>query len=230
MKLAVILSVGILLALPAMGHDLTPRQKQLKDKIIQLARKNTNNIDNRPEVRAKIDQLIQKLTKDLPPVDEKAWKQDAVGSWKQLWADEQNNGSPEIKQNLDRIYQYVAPTGFAVNLGERIMPNGERVTFALRAQGTVSGNVQTTRILSGYFKSTPLLSGMSIPYLANDILSNSFEIFTPMQLGEFPNGPINAEGDLTISFLDEDLKVGTAPNVYTGVSEMFVMVRERIIP
>lgn len=230
MKLAIILALGMLMALPGFAIDLTPRQQELKAKIIQLAQDNTNNVTNRPEVRAEIDALIVELTKNLPPVDEKTWSNYAVGPWKQVWADEQNNGSPEIEQNFDRIYQYVAPTGFAVNLGQRKLPNGQQVTFALKAQGTVSGNVQTTKILQGFFKATPLLSSMSITYLAEDILNERFEIFTPTQLGDFPKGPINAESDLTFSYLDADLKVGTAPNVYTGDSEMFVLTKESIIP
>lgn len=210
--------------------SLTAEQRSLKQQIIKLASMNTNNMANRPVVRAELDNLITQLTSDLPLVTAQTWTQHATGSWKQLWADEQNNGPSEIGQNLDRIFQYVTIDGKAVNLGERILPNGQRVTFALRARGAVNGNIQKTTILEGFFKDTPLLSGMSISYLAKDILDQRFAIFTPTNGGTFPNGPINAESDLTFSYLDEDLKVGTAPNVYTGFNEMFILVRQEIIP
>lgn len=219
-----------LFSFSSFAYELTAERRSLKEKIIKLANANINNIQNRPIVRAELDNLVAQLTADLPLVTAQTWVNHATGSWKQLWADEQNNGPSEIGQNLDRIYQYVTADGRAVNLGERILPNGMRVTFALRAKGAVTGNVQTTTILEGFSKNTPLLSGMSIPYLANDILNETYAIFTPTQLGEFPNGPINAESDLTFSYLDEDLKIGTAPNVYTGFNEMFILVRQNIIP
>jgi hypothetical protein len=222
--------LGLLLALPVMAGELTARQQELKNQIIQIARKNTTNTQNREEVRAQLDALLIQLTRNLPSVDEQTWKTFATGSWKQIWADEENNSAPGIGQNFDRIYQYVNSAGLAVNLGERILPNGQRVTFALKAKGIVSGNVQTTKILEGFFKDTPLLSSMSIPFLANDILNQTFAIFTPTKLGEFPAGPINAQSDLSFSYLDADLKVGTAPNVFSGFEEMFVLVREEIIP
>ncbi len=225
-----ILITGLLFSLSALTSELSPRQMALKKEIIKIARTNTNNVQNRVEVRDKLDQLVAELTRGLPQVSEGDWAKFATGSWKQIWADEQNNGNPQIGQNFDRIYQYVTKEGFAVNLGERILPNGQRVTFALTAKGSVSGNIQTTKITAGFFKGTPLLSGMSIPYLAQDILSGNNAIFSPTQLGSFPNGPINAVSDLTFSYLDENLKVGTAPNVYTGFEEMFVLVKEEIIP
>ena len=222
--------IALLMALPIFAGELTTRQQELKNQIIEVARLNTSNVANRVQVRAEIDALILELSRSLPPITAQTWTKYAVGSWKQLWADEQNNSTPDIDRNFDRIYQYVSPTGLAVNLGQRTLPSGERVTFALKARGVVTVNVQNTKILEGFFKKTPLLSSMSIPFLANDILSNSYSIFTPIKLGEFPRGPVNAESNLTFSYLDEDLKIGTAPNVYTGANEMFILVRENIIP
>lgn len=222
--------LSLFFSLSIYANNLTEQQRALKQQIINIATQNTNNIQNRPQVRAQLDQLVAQLTSNLAPVTTQTWVDHATGPWKQLWADEQNNGPAEIGQNLDRIYQYVTADGRAVNLGERVLPNGTRVTFALRASGVVNGAIQTTTIHEGFFKNTPLLSGMSIPYLAHDILDKSYEIFTPTLLGVFPNGPVDAQSDLTFSYLDEDLKVGTAPNVYTGFVEMFVLVKQEIIP
>jgi len=208
---------------------LSPRQLIVKKKIIKIAKENTNSVINRVEIRSELDQLVQELTQNLPLVDTDTWVQYATGSWKQLWADEQNNGPSSIGQNFDRIYQYVSSKGQAVNLGERILSGNRRVTFALRAKGSVNENIQNTQIKEGFFKETPLLSGMSIKYLAEDILNKRYQIFTPTILGEFPQGPINAQSDLTFSYLDQDLKIGTAPNVYTGFNEMFILIREEII-
>ncbi|MBY0383622.1 hypothetical protein K2X05_00560, partial [bacterium] len=97
--------------------------------------------------------------------------------------------------------------------------------FALEAKGTVVDNIQTTEILDGFVRNQDLVTGESLQLLADDIFNKSFSIFTPVKLGKFPNGPIGAKSDLTISYLDDTLKIGTAPNVYTGVSEMFVLER-----
>jgi len=222
-----LIGLTTLLALSFSAHaELSPEKQELKAEIINIATENTNNIDNRIEVRQVLDQKIAELTKGLPKVDEKRWAKFSPGSWKQVWADEQNNGDAPIAQNFDRIFQYVTSEGRAVNLGERIFPDGTRVTFALEAIGTVKGDTQNTKIVSGFSKTEGLYSGMSIEYLSQDILSQTLEIFTPAQLGTFPKGPINAESDLKFSFLDADLKVGTAPNVFTGESEMFVLIRQ----
>ncbi len=201
----------------------------IKKEILDLARANTLSTKNRVEIRSELNQLTAELIKDRPLVSEKQWVLFAPGPWKQIWSDERNNDPQNVKQNLNRVYQFVTPDGRAVNLGERIMLDGGIVTFALRAKGTVKGPIQTTEILSGFFMPSEMTSGTSIEELSMDILDETFTYFTPVQVGQFPNGPVGAKSDLNILYLDDDLKIGTAPNVFTGESEMFVLERAEYI-
>jgi hypothetical protein len=215
-------SLLFLLAIPTWAKPVD----QLKQEITVLAKANTTEVQNQWEVRGELDVLIKQLTKQTSPVTEQQWLTYSPGSWRQIWSDEADNspaGSPP--RNLDKIFQYVTSDGRAVNFGERVLPNGQRVTFALEAVGAVSGNVQNTKILKAFSRNQGLNSGEYLSVMSEDILSGQLQGFTEIAAGEFPKGPINAESDLTILFLDEDIKIGTAPNVYTGESELFVLER-----
>lgn len=200
--------------------------QKIKSQILAFAKKNTSNIANRPEVRKDLESLLFQLECKSKAVDETTWLQYSPGSWRQVWSDEADNspaGAP--KQDLEKIFQIVTPQGRAVNFGVRVLPNGQRVTFALEAKGTVAENIQATEILNGFVRNDDLKTGEWLQVLANDIFNATYSVFNPIKLGAFPNGPINAKSDLTIRYLDEELKMGTAPNVFTGVSEMFVLER-----
>jgi hypothetical protein len=199
---------------------------ELKQEISKISKANTTALNNQSLIRAELDVLIQQLVQKTDEVTADQWAEYSPGAWRQIWSDEADNspaGSPG--RDLDKIYQYVTTEGRAVNYGERILPGDQRITFALEAVGQVQGNVQTTTILKGFSRGTGLESGESLTVMSNDILNETFEIYEPVELGEFPNGPINASADLTIHFLDHNLKIGTSPNVYTGNSELFVLER-----
>ena len=204
--------------------------EEIKMDIVNLAEANMSNKMNRPEIRKQLNILVTELTDKSTPVSLFTWQLHAPGSWQQIWADEADN-SPEgaPTQNLEHIYQYVEENGRAVNLGERIFPDGSLKTFALEAIGSVKGNLQTTEILKSFVFDDGIEQGLSLRAMAKDILENKNLLFQEVMLGEFPNGPIGAKSDLKMLFLDRDLKIGTAPNVYTGVVEMFILVRENII-
>jgi hypothetical protein len=203
----------------------------IKQDIITLAKTNTSNETNRPEIRILLEELKFQLACKSKTVDPATWLQYSPGSWRQIWSDEADNspaGSPQ--RDLEKIFQIVIAQGRAVNFGVRIMPDGSRVTFALEAKGTVVDNIQTTEIVDAFVRNQDLVSGESLQLLADDIFNKSFSIFTPVVLGTFPKGPIGAKSDLTLSYIDENLKIGTAPNVYTGMSEMFVLERVAFVP
>ncbi len=222
MKFILFLITPLLATSLAWSNDVT----ELKQEITVLAKANTSEIQNQAQVRKELDVLIAQLTANQPLVSEQDWVKFAPGSWRQIWSDEADN-SPQgsLPRDLTKIFQYVSPEGRAVNFGERTLPNNKKVTFALEAVGAVTGNAQNTKILNAFSRSQGLASGEYLSNLAHDILSGDLQIFTGVKAGVFPKGPIGAESDLTILFLDEDLKIGTAPNVYTGASEMFVLER-----
>jgi hypothetical protein len=205
--------------------------EQLKQEILTLAKQNTSNVQNRPQVRAELASLTAELMSLSTPVDATTWATYSPGAWHQVWSDEADNspaGAP--KADLEKVFQVVTPQGRAVNFGQRILPNGQSVTFALEALGTVVQNVQTTKIVGAFSRGTGLVSGEVLKDLAEDILLGKGLVFTAYTAGEFPKGPINAQSDLTILFLDENLKIGTAPNVFSGQSEMFVLERVVVVP
>lgn len=198
----------------------------IKQQILALAKANTSITNNLPLVRAQLDALKFQLVCKSQPVTENTWVQYSPGSWRQIWSDEADNspaGSPQ--RDLEKIFQIVIVEGRAVNFGVRTLPNGQRLTFALEAKGSVVGNVQATEIVSGFVRNDDLKSGETLKVLADDIFSATFATFTPVQLGVFPKGPIGAKSDLTLDYIDDQLKIGTAPNVYTGISEIFVLER-----
>lgn len=199
---------------------------QLKGEIQRIALDNITNVNNRKEIRAQLDVLIQELQSLSDPVDEATWVIYAPGSWQQIWSDEKDMSPPgSPQQNLKQIYQYVSVEGWGFNYGERIIKSNQAVTFALAVQGSVAGNEQTTEITKAYFKSGGLNLGESILSLSESIRDGTNSDFAVRDAGKFPNGPIGAKGVLSLKFLDEDLKLGYTPNVYTGEIELFVMKR-----
>ncbi len=203
----------------------------LKQEITMVAKANTNEVQNQKQVRAELDGLITQLTANQPLVTEQDWVQHAPGSWRQIWSDEADNspqGAPP--RNLEKIFQFVSAEGRAVNFGERTLGNGQKVTFALEARGRVQDNTQNTKILKAFSRPQGLISGEFLGLMAQDILSGTLQEFQPVAAQPFPKGPINAESDLTLLFLDEDLKIGTAPNVFSGETELFILERVVSVP
>ena len=229
MQRMLVIVISLFLFQTAGATDLA-QIANLKNQILELSLQNTSSIENRPEVRTKLDRLIGQLSLQTSEVSENQWLTFAPGSWRQIWSDEADNspaGAP--KQNLEQIYQYVTPTGRAVNFGERIIDETTRSTFALEAVGSINGNQQKTTILKSFFRPTGLEANESLALLSQDILAEQNLIFSPFPTGEFPNGPIGAESDLTILYLDNELKIGTAPNVYTGAIELFILQRQEFV-
>lgn len=218
-----LLSVFLIFSISANAQN-ADLNRQIKQKIVILA-KQTSNLTVKPaEVRAELDQLISELQKNSSTVDESVWIKFAPGSWRQIWSDERDNsppGSPAL--DLNHVYQVLRPTGQAVNFGIRLLPDGKKVTFVLEAVGSVAGNIQQTTILNGFYRNSGLVSGENLELLADDVLTRNPVGFTAINLPKFPNGPIGASSPIRIIYLDENLKIGTAPNVFTGASELFIV-------
>ncbi|MEM7645475.1 MAG: hypothetical protein AAF203_01085 [Pseudomonadota bacterium] len=222
MKQFIALGAFLFVSLNGFGANPTP-----KEAIIDLSLQHTSDDSTRPQVRKELDGLITDLTDGLPKVTQAQWAQYAPGSWRQIWSDEADNspaGSPP--RDLEKIFQYVTPQGRAVNFGQRMIPGGQEITFALEAVGSVIDDIQTTEILGAFSRNAGLSTGEDLEILANDILLKENQMFSPIELGTFPKGPVGAKSDLTILYLDNDLKIGTAPNVYSGEIELFVLTRQ----
>lgn len=216
----------ILFAQSAVASLSTDRRAEIKAEIISISRENTTNEAGFAITRAKLDALVAELEALSGPVTESIVGQFSPGSWKQIFSDEKNNdvvGGP--RRDLDQIYQYVNAAGWAFNFGVRTLPNGQQVTFALKAVASVIGNQQTTQLTAAYLRMTPLDPNEPIDMISQQIYEGTSTDFVERQVGNFPNGPIGAVGILNFKYLDEDVKIGTTNNVFTGDSELFVMER-----
>lgn len=221
-----ILTIFVISQLAQALTETESQISQLKNQISKIAISNISNIGNRDEIRAELDVLVFELHRLAGPVTEKTWSDFAPGSWQQIWSDERDNspiGAPQ--QDLTQIYQYISVNGWGYNFGERKISETQSVTFALAVQGSVQDDQQTTEITAAFFRPAPLLKNESLAELSHKIKTGAPSGFDPQQAGEFPNGPIGAKGILNLKFLDQDLKIGYAPNVFTGVLEMFVLRR-----
>lgn len=204
----------------------TTKIGELKQQISTLALENISNVENREIVRKQLDSLISELTQLAAPVTEQTWVQFAPGSWQQIWSDERDNSPPGAPaQDLTQIYQFISAEGWGFNFGERKVSADQSMTFALAVVGSISGNQQTTEITQAFVRPSGLSKGESLADLSVTLRSRGRSGFNPMEAGQFPNGPIGAKGILNLQYLDQDLKVGYAPNVFTGQMELFVLRR-----
>jgi hypothetical protein len=201
-----------------------------KNKILKLSYKNMTNEKNRDQVRSKLNKLVTKLQADSSPVTTERIVKYSPGSWRQVWSDERDNSPPGAPQrDLSQVYQVVSEEGWGYNFGVRLLSPEQSVTFVLAAKASVSGNEQTTEITRSFYRPTGLRMGEPLIDMANEIHSGKSTDYAETKAGRFPNGPIGAKAILTILYIDEDLKIGTAPNVYDGRSEMFVMHRQNLV-
>jgi hypothetical protein len=195
----------------------------IKDKIIQVSKENMTDTSKMKDVRAQLENLTSKLIRLCGRVTENQILALSPGGWQQIWSDEKNMdpiGAPQ--RDLAQIYQYVSTEGWGFNFAERVLANGQKIVFALEVVASVEGNKQTTEITKAYLRMSAFNPAESLTEMSLAIRSNETD-FQERDAGKFPNGPIGAKGDLSILFLDEDLKIGKTKNVYDGNVEMFVM-------
>jgi hypothetical protein len=225
--IAIALCLSLTSVVPALAQDTA---RALKTEIIDLAWDNIDNESNQAEIRMQMDALLGRLMAISPQVTESAMGTFSPGSWQQIWADERDMSPPGAPQrNLRQIYQVVSPEGWGYNFGVRTTGPNSAVTFALEVSASVIGNEQTTEITKAFLRPSKLFVGETLETIAKEIHSGTSLDFTPRNAGTFPNGPIGARGVLTIHFIDDELKIGTTNNVYTGASEFFVMQRTEVV-
>lgn len=203
--------------------------ESLKREIKTIAWANIDQPQNAEKVRADLEALVQRLKAVAPPVTEDRIVQFSPGGWQQIWSDEQNMdppGAPE--RDLRQIYQVVNGAGWGFNFGLRELADGQFVTFALQVVASVSCDLQTTEITKAFSNSRRLENDEDLIQLSQAIYQGNSD-FVERNAGRFPRGPIGAKGVLQLLFIDEELKIGTSPNVYNGKIEMFVMERTSVV-
>ena len=198
----------------------------IKQKILKISYKNMTVESNRKQVRKQLDHLTRALVKLSPKITEERIGMYSPGSWRQVWSDERNNTPGAPTPDLTQVYQVVSADGWGYNFGVRYVTPEMPITFSLGVVASLEENRQTTEIVSAFVRNSALKKGEALTELATRIHSGKSKDFIQRNAGVFPNGPIGAKAILTILYIDKDLKIGVAPNVYDGKSEMFVMHRQ----
>jgi hypothetical protein len=202
----------------------TDRARILKDEIVRMSLDNMTDNSTRAAIRAEIEARLPELISLSPQVTESSIAANSPGSWQQIWSDEADMDPPGApRRDLAQIYQVVSDQGWGYNFGVRTLPTGAQVTFALSVVASLSGTKQTTEITRAFSRASGLTPGEDLGLIAQQIQDGVSPDFVERAAGRFPNGPIGAKGVLDILFLDSDLKIGRAANVYTGEVELFVM-------
>lgn len=218
-----VMAIGLSLA--QASTETESRISQLKNQISKLASENTTNISSREQVRAELDVLVSELYQLAGPVTEKNWSDFAPGSWQQIWTDEFDNspiGSPQL--DLTQIYQYISVKGWGYQFSERKISETQSVTYALAVENSIQNDEQTIEVTQVYFKPAPLIKNESLAELSHKIKTGA-----PSDFDVHAEGPIGAKGILNLQFLDQDLKIGYALNMVTGLVEMFVLKRANLV-
>lgn len=196
--------------------------EQLKSQIIQISRDNMTKPENFAQIRTQLDPMIACLTSYSPEVTEQIIGQYSPGVWQQIWSDEFNFDPPGLPRDLAQIYQVIHPAGWGYNFGIRNSSQGPTL-FILQVAASVSGNQSTTEITKAFSRDGGFFPQENLMKLSEEIYAGTAANVIERKAGQFPNGPIGAKGILTIVYLDENLKLGYAPNVYSGKIELFVM-------
>lgn len=202
------------------------RIAQIKAEIRELALANISRTDNRVEVRQQLNLLVLELQSLWQVPSTEVVSSLNQGAWRQIWADESNPEPPGFTQDFTQVYQTITPFGFGYNFGLRRGPNGP-VLFLLRVEASLSGVVATAEITKSLGRPTILQKGEDLMALTYQMEAGTAPGVVERTAGRFPRGPIGARSQLTVNYLDQDLKIGVAPNSYTGFLEMFVL--ERVI-
>ncbi len=93
----------------------------LKKSIFQIsddARGQCDDEDNDPEVREKLNRLVNALTKIAPNRTEAEKLPQVLGVWKQVWSDSPFTGSFDGCLKADELYQIVFEDNFYYNISE----------------------------------------------------------------------------------------------------------------
>lgn len=90
----------------------------------------------------------------------------------------------------------------------------------------IASNVVLAEITQAFTRSTALATDEDLMSLSYSVENKTAAGVIERDAGKFPNGPIGARSELTVLYLDQDLKIGTAPNAYSGYNELFIMERQ----
>jgi apolipoprotein D and lipocalin family protein len=222
------LAAFLILGWQPLAQAQSERIDGLKAEIKNIALANLERTDNWPAIRAQLDKLIEELVAESGAVQPEDVTQFGGGSWQQIWSDESNPEPPGFSRVWTQIYQVVTPFGYGYNFGVRKTPGGQEITFILRVKVGMEpdGITAMAEITDAFSRMGRLQANEKLYDLSLAVEAGQAPGVVKREAGRFPNGPIGAKGTFRTVFVDETLKLGYAPNSYTGAPELFVMLRK----
>ena len=192
-----------------------------------------------PASRLKMAEFLSELKAVAPKKTNDETLRLSLGSWQEIWSDEQNPTPPGQKILKPNVYQVLREDGVGFNFGMRSisLPNGAQIVATSVIQLAFesvpeSGNTKVT-FLKTFSKVGGLETESSLAALAQGLLDGSRVNSTPTGYKQdeerrFPRGPIGAVGTLETVYIDEDIRIVQGPNPFSNVVDTFVLVRTDI--
>ncbi|MCX6116855.1 MAG: hypothetical protein NT027_04890 [Proteobacteria bacterium] len=191
---------------------------KIKKKIIAISTANQTKIDNRVQVRAELQPLVNRLLACTPERTEAAKLHQVAGGWYSLWSD--YGFGPFV--DYSQVYQVVDADGFYYNVSKNVAPFGTFVNY-LRGSFVDSGSFLRIEFTRSIAVTGWLESGLKLSDLSDDVESGA--INGP----DTPNGPIGVKGNLKNAYVDDHLRIVTGRSDGEASDGMFVLVRSDTI-
>ncbi len=158
-----------------------------------------------------------------------------IGSWREIWSSEENPTPPTLKQVKGQVYQIIREDGIGFNIGVRSLelPNSRPLllTAFIKLAASFDGETELTNVefLKTYRKQGDLSTEVSLADLVDGILSGTRPDVEEQPEERFPNGPVGAKGSIRTVYVDEDIRIGAAPNAFQPeVTDYFVLQRQDV--
>lgn len=221
------------------GSSVRPLEEILSSIIafskIATERANSNS-QSIPGSRLKMAEFIKELKEVAPKKSYEETLRLTLGSWQEIWSDEQNPLPPGQKILRPNVYQVLREDGVGFNFGVRSisLPNGAQIlaTSVIQLAFEAAPESVETKVtfLKTFSKAGGLESESSLAALAEGLLDGSRVNDRPNGYKQdeerrFPRGPVGATGTLETVYIDENLRIVQGPNPFSKVVDTFILVR-----
>lgn len=222
--------MGMFLALLS-SVALASGTEEVLEKIVNIAKVNTERIDNFSEVRKEIQPLIDELKNKIPQRPLAEDLELKKGTWKQIWTDDADDlraNNAFQSANRDRTFQVVFDGGIFYNISEiktvlGVFTGFLRGTYNAAANGN-SIDIEFTKI--GLARGT-VGNFESIFGRATNVESGSDRLISLPGEQRYPRGPVGAQGNIRTIYIDNDYRIDEGFNKADGVVDLFVLERIR---
>lgn len=205
MIIAAIMTPLFLISSPLYAaDDSTERIQELKKEILDIAftaQGTYDSDDNDPEVRERLDPLVDELVSLAPVKTEFEKLADVIGTWYQVWSDGPS-GNPGAGALADSIWQVVFPEGYYWNVSRSQNGTFQSMGY-LRGIFAVNANNLTIEFTKSVFSPQ-----WSFAEPTRQAMLAEFGSFDTHPTPYPPNtSPLGKKGYLANVYVDEDLRI-----------------------